>query len=182
MNAEAFVYTLAHSKTNQRGELRPEDVKPLADSAAAAITEWLAVLKAHGVPEGPIFRRIRKGGHLGEPLAPAAVRDIVKELRGLAAPAMHVPGGSGEGRMQGLPVFVLRPVARARADQAGGRVLRTGGNGQEPARRGVAPQSQNGLVRRLSGAYVAPIVILIVMPGPQAAIPLSPLLRLVVLV
>jgi integrase len=79
VNAEAFVYTLAHSKTNQRGELRPEDVKPLVGSAAAAMTEWLAVLQAHGVQEGPIFRRIRKGGHLGEPLAPAAVRDIVKE-------------------------------------------------------------------------------------------------------
>jgi hypothetical protein len=84
VNAEAFVYTLAHSKTNQRGELRPEDVKPLVGSAAAAMTEWLAVLQAHGVQEGPIFRRIRKGGHLGEPLAPAAVRDIVKERCALA--------------------------------------------------------------------------------------------------
>jgi len=84
VHAEAFVYTLAHSKTNQSGDLRPEDVKPLAGSAAAAMTEWLAVLKAHGVQEGPIFRRIRKGGHLGEPLAPAAVRDIVKERCALA--------------------------------------------------------------------------------------------------
>jgi len=84
VNAEAFVYTLAHSKTNQSGELRPEDVKPLAGSAAAAMTEWLAVLQAHGIQEGPIFRRIRKGGHLGEPLAPAAVRDIVKERCALA--------------------------------------------------------------------------------------------------
>lgn len=32
----------------------------------------------------PLFRRIRKGGHLGEPLAPAAVRDIVKERCTLA--------------------------------------------------------------------------------------------------
>jgi hypothetical protein len=36
------------------------------------------------VQEGPIFRRIRMGGHLGEPLAPAAVRDIVKERCALA--------------------------------------------------------------------------------------------------
>jgi len=42
VSAEAFVYTLAHSKTNQSGELRPEDVKPLVGSAAAAMTEWLA--------------------------------------------------------------------------------------------------------------------------------------------
>ncbi|MBT2305101.1 site-specific integrase, partial [Variovorax paradoxus] len=84
VNAESFVYTLAHSKTNQSGDLRPEDVKPLVGSAAAAMTEWLAVLKAHGIQEGKIFRRIRKGGHLGEPLAPAAVRDIVKERCALA--------------------------------------------------------------------------------------------------
>ena len=59
-------------------------MKPLVGSAAAAMTEWLAVLQAHGVQEGKIFRRIRKGGHLGEPLAAAAVRDIVKERCALA--------------------------------------------------------------------------------------------------
>jgi len=84
VDAEAFVYTLAHSKTNQRGDLRPEDVKPLVGSAAAAMREWLAVLQAHGIREGAIFRRIRRGGHLAEPLAPAAVRDIVKARCALA--------------------------------------------------------------------------------------------------
>ncbi|MBS0342362.1 MAG: site-specific integrase [Proteobacteria bacterium] len=80
----AFLYTLTHSKTNQRGDLRPEDVKPLVGSAAAAMREWLAVLQAHGIREGAIFRRIRRGGHLAEPLAAAAVRDIVKERCALA--------------------------------------------------------------------------------------------------
>ncbi|MDN4592175.1 integrase [Xenophilus aerolatus] len=84
IDAEAFVYTLAHSKTNQRGDVRPEDVKPLVGSAAAAMREWLAVLRAQGIQDGPIFRRIRRGGHLGEPLAAAAVRDIVKERCALA--------------------------------------------------------------------------------------------------
>src|SRR5262245_9674041 len=42
-DASSFVYTLTHSKTNQRGELRPEDVKPLQGSAAAAMQAWLAV-------------------------------------------------------------------------------------------------------------------------------------------
>ena len=84
VNADAFVYTLTHSKTNQRGELRPEDVKPLVGRAAAAMQEWLAVLQALGIKEGRIFRRIRRGGHLGEPLAPAAVRDIVRERCALA--------------------------------------------------------------------------------------------------
>ena len=84
VDAEAFVYTLAHSKTNQRGDLRPEDVKPLVGSAAAAMREWLAVLQAHGIREGAIFRPIRRGGPLAEPLAPAAVCDIVKARCALA--------------------------------------------------------------------------------------------------
>jgi integrase len=84
VNPDSFVYTPTHSKNNQRGDLRPEDVKPLVGSAAVAMTEWLAVLKAHGIQEGKIFRCIRKGGHLGEPLGPAAVRDIVKERCALA--------------------------------------------------------------------------------------------------
>jgi integrase len=84
VNSDAFVYTLTQSKTNQRGELRPEDVKPLVGRAAAALQEWLAVLQALGIKGGKIFRRIRRGGHLGEPLAPAAVRDIVRERCALA--------------------------------------------------------------------------------------------------
>lgn len=75
----AFVFTLGHSKTNQGGELRPEDVKPLVGSAAVAMQAWLAILAKDGIKEGPIFRRIRRGGHVGEALAPAAVRDVVKE-------------------------------------------------------------------------------------------------------
>ena len=77
----AYVYTLTHSKTNQSGQDRPEDVKPLVGTAALAMQAWLA---ASGIKEGALFRRIRKGGHLGEPLAPAAVRDIVKERCALA--------------------------------------------------------------------------------------------------
>ncbi|MEJ8824574.1 site-specific integrase [Variovorax humicola] len=80
-SAIAYVYTLGHSKTNQTGAERPEDVKPLVGSAALAMQAWLA---ASGIQEGALFRRIRKGGHLGEPLAPAAVRDIVKERCALA--------------------------------------------------------------------------------------------------
>ncbi|WP_239142989.1 site-specific integrase [Variovorax sp. WS11] len=78
VDANAYLYTLAHSKTNQAGAQRPEDVKPLVGSAAQAMQAWLAVLAERGIQEGALFRRIRKGGHLGEPLAPAAVRDIVK--------------------------------------------------------------------------------------------------------
>lgn len=76
VDASSYLYTLGHSKTNQSGELRPEDVKPILGSAALAMQAWL---EASEIKDGAIFRRIRKGGHVGEPLAPAAVRDIVKE-------------------------------------------------------------------------------------------------------
>ncbi|VTU45459.1 site-specific tyrosine recombinase XerC (plasmid) [Variovorax sp. SRS16] len=80
----SYLYTLTHSKTNQAGVERPEDVKPLVGSAALAMQAWLTELKERGIKEGALFRRIRKGGHLGEPLAPAAVRDIVKKRCALA--------------------------------------------------------------------------------------------------
>ncbi|WP_373038771.1 site-specific integrase [Variovorax sp. KK3] len=82
VDGKAYLYTLAYSKTNQTGAQRPEDVKPLVGRAAVAMQDWLA---ASGIKQGALFRRIRKGGHLGEPLAAAAVRDIVKERCALAS-------------------------------------------------------------------------------------------------
>lgn len=73
---EGFVYNLAYSKTNQAGTDLPENNKPLLGAAAVALTAWL---QASGIEAGAIFRSIRKGGHLGEALSPAAVRAIVKE-------------------------------------------------------------------------------------------------------
>jgi hypothetical protein len=53
----AYLYTLASSKTNHNGKIRPEDVKPME----------------------PLFRRILKNGKLGTAgLSGTAVRDIVK--------------------------------------------------------------------------------------------------------
>ena len=49
--------------------------------AGKALSAWL---QASGITEGTIFRRIRKGGHLGEPLQAPAVRAIVKERCALA--------------------------------------------------------------------------------------------------
>jgi len=76
-----FVFTLATSKTNQTGSDRPENDKPVAGRAARALSAWLA---AAGIKSGPIFRRVRRGGAIGEPLSPAAVRDIVRKRCGLA--------------------------------------------------------------------------------------------------
>lgn len=73
---DAFIFTLSHSKTNQAGADRAENDKPVTGRAAAALAAWLA---ASGLQAGPIFRRVRRGGVIGEPLSPAAVRDIVKK-------------------------------------------------------------------------------------------------------
>lgn len=78
---QEFIYTLVHSKTNQSGRDAPENHKPVTGRAAQALTEWLRAASIH---EGAIFRRIRKGGHVGEPLSPAAVRDIVQQRCALA--------------------------------------------------------------------------------------------------
>jgi len=76
-----FVYTLRHSKTNQSGHDRPENHKPILGAAGEALQSWLQV---SGIEEGRIFRRVFKGGHLGGPLSPAAVRDIVQARCALA--------------------------------------------------------------------------------------------------
>ncbi|MBJ2144334.1 site-specific integrase [Delftia acidovorans] len=81
LGPQEFIYTLAHSKTNQSGRDVPENHKPVTGRAAQALADWL---RAAAIQEGPIFRRIRKGGHVGEPLSPAAVRDIVKQRCALA--------------------------------------------------------------------------------------------------
>lgn len=78
---DEFTYDLVHSKTNQSGIDRPENHKPLVGSAAVALQDWL---EAAQISEGRIFRRIRKGGHVGEPLSAAAVRQIVLERCALA--------------------------------------------------------------------------------------------------
>jgi integrase len=76
-----YVYTLISSKTNQSGADLPENVKPLLGPGASALTAWL---EKSGIVEGPIFRRVRKGGHLGNELSAASVRDIVKARCALA--------------------------------------------------------------------------------------------------
>lgn len=81
VNAAEFAYTLLYSKTNQSGVEHPENIKPVLGAAGIALQEWLQV---SGITTGAIFRRIRKGGHLGEALSPAAVRSIVKERCALA--------------------------------------------------------------------------------------------------
>lgn len=77
----AYSFTLLHSKTNQTGEHRADSEKPIVEEAADALAVWIS---RAGVQDGPIFRRVRRGDKVGEPLAPAAVRDIVMERASLA--------------------------------------------------------------------------------------------------
>ncbi len=71
-----FVYQLGWSKTNQTGADLPDNAKPVIGAAGAALEAWLA---AAGIGDGAIFRRVRRGGHVGEALSDAAVRKIVRQ-------------------------------------------------------------------------------------------------------
>lgn len=71
-----FVYQLGWSKTNQAGADLPDNAKPVIGAAGAALEAWM---KAAGIGDGAIFRRIRRGGHVGEALSDAAVRKIVMQ-------------------------------------------------------------------------------------------------------
>ncbi|WP_421955263.1 site-specific integrase [Polaromonas sp.] len=76
-----YSYQMGVSKTNQDATARNENFKPVVGTAAAALEAWL---KAAVITEGPLFRRIGKGGRIGAALSPAAVRDIVKARCGAA--------------------------------------------------------------------------------------------------
>lgn len=70
-----FAFTLRRSKTNQAGHDCDDDVKPVVGLAAEALQRWLVRSRVSG---GAIFRRVRSGGVVGEPLTPSAVRRIVQ--------------------------------------------------------------------------------------------------------
>ncbi|WP_316153827.1 site-specific integrase [Cupriavidus sp. BIC8F] len=76
-----FVYALGWSKTNQSGNERADTAKPVTGAAGQALEAWLA---AAGISSGPLFRRIRRGGHVAEGLSDAAVSRIVKTRCALA--------------------------------------------------------------------------------------------------
>lgn len=73
---DGFVFKLQHSKTNQLGTEQAENDKPIAGRAAVALEAWLSAAK---IKTGALFRRVRRGDVVGEPLSAAAVRDIVKK-------------------------------------------------------------------------------------------------------
>ena len=87
--------------------LRPDSEKPFLEEAADALEAWI---RRSGLTQGAIFRRIRRGETIGEPLAPAAVRDIVKVRAALAGlPETYAahslrPGFVTEAARQNVPL------------------------------------------------------------------------------
>lgn len=76
-----FSYEMAVSKTNQDGQDRSENFKPVVGEAAAALQAEPQTAK---IVEDALFRRFGKGGQIGWPLSPAAVGDIVQVWCGIA--------------------------------------------------------------------------------------------------
>ena len=64
-------------------------MKPIRQEAADALAAWIS---RAGLANEPIFRRVRRGDKVGEPLPPAAVRDIVRERAALAGLEPDGPG------------------------------------------------------------------------------------------
>lgn len=81
IGARTYVFTLHRSKTDQSSTNGQDNDKPIVGPAADALEVWL---ERSGVKSEAIFRRIRRGDKVGEPLSPAAVRDIVKMRASLA--------------------------------------------------------------------------------------------------
>jgi len=105
--AEGYLYTLTHSKTNQEGVARADSHKPVVGRAAAALDAWLS---AAAITSGPLFRRVRRGGIIGEGLSAEAVRKIVQAraaqagLEGDYAAHSLRSGFITEAGRQGLPL------------------------------------------------------------------------------
>lgn len=78
---EGFLYILGASKTNQAGAERADSYKPVVGRAAVALQAWL---ETAAITSGPLFRRVRRGGVIGEGLSAEAVRRIVKARAALA--------------------------------------------------------------------------------------------------
>lgn len=81
-----FIYVLGKSKTNQTAKQDPSAHKPVIGQAAKALEAWL---QASGITGGRLFRRVGRGGQIGESLSAVAVRDVVirrAKLAGLEAP------------------------------------------------------------------------------------------------
>jgi integrase len=76
LDADTYVFRLAHSKNQQTGAAQnPDADKPITGPAARALAAWL---ETAGIQSGPIFRRIRGRIVTEQALSGQAVWLIVK--------------------------------------------------------------------------------------------------------
>jgi integrase len=72
-----FRVTIRHSKTDREG--LGQTIAIVRGSIACPVSALGAWLNAAGITDGPVFRSIRRGGHVGARLAAQSVADIVKD-------------------------------------------------------------------------------------------------------
>lgn len=139
-----FSYLLGLSKTNQAGQERPEDWKPVVGKAATALQRWL---HASGVQQGRIFRQVRKGGSLGGELSGWAVRQIVRKRSNRAGTSVIYSAHSlrsgfvTEAGRQGLPLADTMALTGHRSVQTVMGYTRVGANSQRDAARSLLERS-----------------------------------------
>jgi len=127
IDATTYLYRLLHTKTDQTG-VNAHIEKPIVGVAAEALTAWL---KASGILEGALFRRIR-GSRVAEPLEPQAVRYIVRrraQLAGLTGDFSAHSLRSGfmtEAGRQNVPLAEAMALTGHRSVQTALRYFQTG--------------------------------------------------------
>jgi len=81
--AEGLIITIERSKTDQEGQGQEVAVpRGVRACPVAALRAWL---DAAGIEEGPLFRRLRRGGHVTEDaISPRTIATVVKKYAALA--------------------------------------------------------------------------------------------------
>jgi len=121
---DGLTITIRRSKTDQGGQGQTVAVRPGIGETCPleALKAWLSHLPG---PSGPIFRRIRKGGRLAEPLAAGSVAAIVKaraaecgiDADNLAGHSLR-SGALTTGARLGANQWQLRQLSRHRSTQS----------------------------------------------------------------
>lgn len=132
LEAEApYTVRVRRSKTDQAGE---GAVLPLRRSTVRRLRTWLA---AASITEGPIFRRLRRGGNVvGGGLTPGSLREIIRARAQAAGIEGRISGhslriGSAKSAAErGLSLVGLQIAGRWRSPKMPGYYVR----GQEAAR------------------------------------------------
>ncbi len=80
---EGLIVTIERSKTDQEGQ--GQEVAVPRGSRACPVAALRAWLSAAGIEDGPLFRRLRRGGHVTEdPISPRTIATVVKHYAALA--------------------------------------------------------------------------------------------------